>query len=306
MMTVAQSDLVLSGSGEVTYTTTDGVGVTGNPFGVSQTLSFTGTGELDNGYSYSFFSGMAGQDMTFDSGSFTLDMGDMGAVGIDQGVGLYGIGTIALSIPTAYEEADHGVGVLADGLDNAGDTGMLGYIGSFGDVKVNIEYDPSLSAGVQQAGANGGASSGSNTNWALTYTGVEGLALMAGASKTEYTTAGETEDTERTAAVKYTMGAISVGYQTSKIEDGTAGVPHETVEAYGAAFNVNDNLSISIGQNHNEQEGVTDATEESTGVQAAYTMGSASVRVALNSADNVGGVTGISDENLELSLKLSF
>ena len=84
MMTVAQSELAVTGSGEVTYTTTDGVGVTGNPFGVSQTLSFTGTGEMDNGFAYSFFTGMAGQDMTFDSGSFTLDIGDMGAIGIDR------------------------------------------------------------------------------------------------------------------------------------------------------------------------------------------------------------------------------
>jgi len=41
-------------------------------------------------------------------------------------------------------------------------------------------------------------------------------------------------------------------------------------------------------------------------VQAAYTMGSASVRLALNSADNVGGVAGIESENMEISLKLSF
>ena len=306
MMTVAQSEMAVTGSGEVTYTTTDGVGTTGNPIGVSQTISFTGSGELDNGYTYSFFTGMAGQDMAFDSGSFTLDMGDMGAIGVDQAVGLYGIGSIALSIPTAYEEADHAVGVLADGLDVAGDTQVLGYIGTFADVKVNIEYNPSLTSPVQQAGGGGAAGTGSNTNWALTYSGVENLALMAGMSKTNYTAAGEAEDTERTAAIKYTMGAVTVGYQASKIEDGTAGVAHESVEAYGVAFNVNDNFSVSVGQNNNTLKGMTDVTEESTGVQGAYTMGSASVRVALNSADNVGGTTGISDENMEISLKLSF
>ena len=308
MMTVAQSELAVTGSGEVTYTTTDGVGVTGNPFGVSQTLSFTGTGEMDNGFAYSFFTGMAGQDMTFDSGSFTLDMGDMGAIGIDQGVGLYGIGTIALSIPTAYEEADHGVGVLADGLDNVGDTGVLGYIGTFGDVKVNIEYDPSLDGAVQQAGGNGGVSTGNNMNYAITYSGIEGFDVMFGASKTNYAAAGATDDTEQTGTVKYTMGALSAAYQMSSIQSGTASTAGETVESYGVAFNVNDNLSISMGVNDNTSDtpsGV-DVTEESTSLQAAYTMGSASFRMAMNSADNVGGTAGVSDDNLELSLKLSF
>jgi len=39
---------------------------------------------------------------------------------------------------------------------------------------------------------------------------------------------------------------------------------------------------------------------------AAYTMGSASFRVAHNEATDVGGTRGTTDENLEVSLSLSF
>ena len=310
MMTVAQSEIVVSGSGEVTYTTSEGAnGVTGNPTGMSQTLSFTGNGELDNGFTYSFFTGMAGQDMTADSSSFTLDMGDAGSVDIDQGVGLYGIGTIALTLPTAYEEADHGVGVLADGLDVVGDQQQLGYIGTFGALKVNVEYDPSLDGTAQQAGGNGSAGgAGTNLNYALSYTIDDNWSVMYGASNTNYTLAGATDDTEWTSTVKYTMGAITAAYQLSDIQSGTDGTSGESVEAMGVAFNVNDNLSVSLGQQDNTLDVASgaDVTEESTGVQAAYTMGSASVRLALNSADNVGGVAGIESENMEISLKLSF
>ena len=49
-----------------------------------------------------------------------------------------------------------------------------------------------------------------------------------------------------------------------------------------------------------------DVTEESTGISAAYSMGSASVRFSYNEADNVGGVTGVKDDNTEISLALSF
>jgi hypothetical protein len=47
-------------------------------------------------------------------------------------------------------------------------------------------------------------------------------------------------------------------------------------------------------------------TEESKGYQAAYSMGSASVRIAFNEADNVGGATGAKAENTEISLALAF
>ena len=47
-------------------------------------------------------------------------------------------------------------------------------------------------------------------------------------------------------------------------------------------------------------------TEESTGISAAYSMGSASIRLSHNEADNVGGVTGVKDDNTEISLALSF
>jgi outer membrane protein OmpU len=310
MMTVAQSEIVVSGSGEVTYTTSEGAsGTTGNPVGVSQSVSFTGNGELDNGFTYSFFTSMAAQDMTADSSSFMLDMGDAGAVGVDQGVGKFGIGTIALTLPTAYEEADHGVGVLADGLDVVGDAQQLGYIGTFGGLKVNVEFDPTLNGATQQAGANGvNGGTGSNMNYALSYTIDDNWSVMYGASKTDYTLATSDDDTEQTGTVKYTMGAITAAYQRSEIQSGTDGTSGESVEAMGIAFNVNDNLSISVGQQDNTLDVAsgTDVTEEATGVQAAYTMGSASVRLALNSADNVGGVANVSGENMEISLKLSF
>ena len=50
----------------------------------------------------------------------------------------------------------------------------------------------------------------------------------------------------------------------------------------------------------------TDPGEDSSGISAAYTMGSASIRVAANEADNVNGVSAETDESLELSVKLSF
>ena len=166
MFSVSNADITLGGSAELTYTQDDGTtSTTGNPYGMSHTITFTGTGVLDNGFGYTVYSEMAGQDMVADSSYMQFDAGDLGKFGIDQGVGQYGIGTIALSIPTAYEEADHSVGLLADGLDVTGDTGVLGYINTVAGVNINIEYNPaSGNAVVSQAGGNSGAG-GQGQNW---------------------------------------------------------------------------------------------------------------------------------------------
>jgi len=317
MMSASVAEITVGGSGEVTYVSEGGSDSrNGNPFGVSQTISFTGTGEMDNGFGYKFYTEMAGQDMTADSSYVQFDAGDMGKFGIDQGVGQYGIGTIALSIPTAYEEADHAVGVLADGLDVTGDTQVLGYINDFSGINVNIEYNPTNGGtSKSQAGGNSAAdplSSGSNINVALKYAvpDMDGLELRAGASETSNSDGTIEDDSEFTGAIRYAVGSVSVGYQQSEIKSGTAGAAGESVKAYGVAFNVNDSLSVSYAVNKNKQDNTgtaaVDNTEKSEGIMAAYTMGSASFRVAHNEATDVGGTRGTTDENLEVSLSLSF
>ena len=319
MFSVSNAEITLGGSAELTYTQDDGTtSSTGNPYGMSHTITFKGTGELDNGFGYTVYSEMAGQDMVADSSYMQFDAGDLGKFGIDQGVGQYGIGTIALSIPTAYEEADHSVGLLADGLDVTGDTGTLGYINTIMGVSINVEYNPaSGNAVVSQAGGNSVVGTGQNWNAAVKYSvpGADGLELRAGLSTTDnHATAGSAgtapagDDQEMTAAAVYSYDRFKAGYQMSDIQSGAAGAAGEMVTAWGVSMNVNDNLSISYAINENELDVVSGAnvTEESQGVMAAYTMGSASLRVAFNEADNVNGVAGVTDENLELSLKLSF
>jgi outer membrane protein OmpU len=321
MFSVSNADVTLGGSSEITYTKDGGTtALTGNPYGMSHTITFTGTGELNNGIGYTVYSEMAGQDMVADSSYMQFDAGDMGKFGMDQGVGQYGIGTIALSIPTAYEEADHAVGVLADGLDVTGDQGTLGYINDIMGVNINIEYNPSTgNTAVTQAGGNtGDGTTGQNYNVALKYSvpGAEGLELRGGVSKSDQIssvgsagTAGTaSHDNEYTVAAVYSYDRFKMGYQMSEIQSGTAGANGENVEAYGISMNVNEQLSVSYAVNENENDvpSGTNVTEESTGIMAAYTMGSASFRVAYNEADNVNGVAAVTDENLEVSLSLSF
>jgi hypothetical protein len=113
----------LTGSVEFTYAISGGsTDNTGNPFGLSHTISVSGTGEIDNGWSYSVFTGFSGQDLATDCNSLKINMGDMGTLSFDQGVGIDGINTLKNEVPTAYEEAGHGVSGSGNSLNGAGNT----------------------------------------------------------------------------------------------------------------------------------------------------------------------------------------
>ena len=307
----ANADLTMSGSAEATYIQGTGSGTgaaKGDGIGLSHDINITGTGEFDNGFTYSVNTNFAGQDMAADSAILKIDMGDLGVVAIDQGSGAFGIGTLENEVPTAYEEADHGVGTLAHGIDSSGDTNVIGYSNTIQGVGISIEVDRDSTTEVYaQAGSSSGETEtvlnhGRSVNYAVTYAvpGFDGLTLAAGQNSNSFQ--DDTHDSEDTAAVNYAIGAITVGYQMSHVHTVNSVLDQE-IEAMGIAFNVNDQLSVSFSKNDNEQAGVT---EESTGFQAAYSMGSASVRLAFNDADNVGGLAGAEAENTELSLVLAF
>ena len=94
------------GVANITGTGDDGLG---KNFSMANSVYLAGSGEMDNGWSYSVFTGTAGQDLATDSNSLTITMGDMGTFSFDQGVGIAGITTLKNEVPTAYEEAGHGV-----------------------------------------------------------------------------------------------------------------------------------------------------------------------------------------------------
>ena len=317
MFSAHAGEMSISGSAEATYTSNSGSdaggnagGMSGNPFGLSHDIDITGSGELDNGWTYKVNTDFAGQDMGADSTTLMMDMGSLGTVGIDQGSGAFGIGTLENDVPTAYEEADHSVGTLAHGIDANGVAGnAIGYSNTFSGVGVSIEYLADTGAAVTQAGGVSGTSAGSDMNYALTYAMDNGLTLAYGASDTDLTYEAAGDTSEQVASVNYVMGAISVGYSIS--ENTTLGNVSQANTQYGVAFNVNDSLSISYAVNNAQDYNVGTAggleyEEQNKGVMAAYSIGGASARLALNSADNVGGKSAVTAKNMEISLALAF
>ena len=106
----------------------------------------------------------------------------------------------------------------------------------------------------------------------------------------------------------YSFGPVTAGAQISKIEKGTKTASDEETEAWGIAFNVNDNLSVSYGEREVEFKKVdaVNVTEDGEGIAVAYTMGSIKIAGNMNEVSNNDGTANSNDEMTEIALSFAF
>ena len=306
------AEMTVSGASVLTYTSEDTTEVTGNPFGMKTNLGFTASGEV-NGYNVSYMQTSKDQFAGMSSARLSVDMGDMGTLAFDQGSGS-GLGTIDDKTPTAAEEIWDGLDAGAAGANGlvgaAGASGVFNYINTFSGVTFN-------GAARKGSGTNNadGASSGVGQGaWDFALTadgseyGVDGLAFGGGYGEKETGSVGTAEDEHMTVFANYSFGPVTFGAQLSSIDKaGVASVDQET-QAWGLAFNVNENLSVSYGERDVtfENPGAADIDENGEGIAIAYTMGSMKIAGNMNEVKNNDNVTGSSDEMTEIAVSFAF
>jgi outer membrane protein OmpU len=278
----------VSGSAKITHASGDETETQGNSFSNSKGLSFSGSGELDNGYTVSTTYSMT--NSAFSSSQVTIDMGDMGTVGLWNNANGAGINKYSDMMPTAGEQVWDDSDADDNGVPLHDNDNMLGYNYSNGNLGVSVAY---VNGGA--GGAGGGAS---DSSWVVTYQALDGLEIGAGQGEN-----GTTQDLQ-TIYGKYTMGAITVGYQMSEIDNASSSADEETT-AYSASMAVNEDLSISVGR-HSVDMGPGTTDETSTGVSASYVMGSTTIGFVANSTQDVAGSAGSDDSYREISMSFAF
>ena len=259
-------------------------------FAQNTSISFSGSGEMDNGMTVSYFSLQAGSNAS--SQSVALDMGDMGTVSMSN-YNMAGIGMVQDKVPNGGEQPwddnthaahgtpEHGV------ADPHGSTTRLNYSTTAAGATISAAID------YQQ--------NSPTTSLAVSMPLMEGLEVGAGIA-TDQDSATTEQDIE-TMYVKYTMGGISVGYQLTDV-DVTAATSDIERTAYGISFAVNDNLSVGYGVSDTEFDAQT-LDEENTGIGISYTAGGMKLGIINNTKDNAGGSTG-QDEMTEFQLTFAF
>jgi outer membrane protein OmpU len=321
-------ELNVTGGSEITYTTDGGnEASTGNPFGAATSMKFSGSGDVGFGTATIVRTLRDNQSAaSYSSAYTTLDLGDMGVLSFDTtGGGLVGTAANDDLLPSAYEEVWHGVGSSGNGTTGIGAKNVLGYRGTFAGVNLSAGYSKANTGTASGDGGNTGVgSNGSTFDWNLSTTvpGVEGLTLSGGVAHTDSNQmtsdhVNDTLDTKSwTGHILYSVGATSMGYRMAESQVGTTAGAGNNAEAYSIAYNVNDNFTISYAEQDLEFDKLRvgiltatkaiDVTENVKAVNAAYTVGAATVRGTISTSDNVGGVTAVKDEHMEVSLVLAF
>ena len=295
-LTALAGSLIASSVNAAEMTATAGASLTwtggnpesdGNALTMGNSVTFSGSGTMDNGITVSVSYEL--DDDVMDDYSMSLGLGDgAGTLSFHGSGGAGGLSAYDDVMPTAYAE-------VWDNTD-ADDNGVVGtmkstnnvvYSGSFGDIGVSAEWSK-----------NAAGDLGSDSSAVLTYSGIEGFEIGAGVGSD-----GGVSDQD-TQYIKYTMGGITVGYQKSEIDFDAGGTSDEERDHVAVSLAVNENLSISAGQSDVSMGTATD--EESQGISFSYTMGSMSFGGAMNSTDNVAGASGTNDEVTELNVAFSF
>ena len=280
---------------------------TGNPIGMGSNLTFKGSGELDNGWTFDVTVAMLNSD-AYSNTNVTLTMGGLGSLDFNQGNSANGIDEFDDKMPTAWEEP-WGMG-LGTGIQLISGVGKA----------PNVQYKTPTVAGItlklahatDMAGADvadkgvGGFTAGAkghgtdatvNINPSFGTEILSGLNMFVGGHQTEIynQTAGLNDYHEAVGGVTLDIGPISLGWAKSGIDTGKTTTSTDTAwyknTMYGVSFNINDDLSISYG-NHESQAGFVNEDmkgsiiTEVESYQIAYTMGGASIRYADSDVTN--------------------
>ena len=254
----------------------------GKSWTMGNQLTFTGSGELDNGMnvSLSFVLDQADDSTTgianapFDSHSVTISSDALGSL-VFSGEGGSSAQS-AIDTTAAGDAWNNGSGITAPRASEAGNNSLLYTLPSLmDDLTVKASYSP---------GSAGGASA---TAWHVGYSGVEGLSLDYAVGQTE-TVGSEEEHTTMKASYAYSSFTLSYS-NTENAKDAASGTDEE-VSSWNIAYTVSDDLSIAYGTETIETEGQS-VDEEVDKFNVSYTTGGVTLSASQFNASGVGNTT---------------
>ena len=275
----------------------------GTSFTMGNQLTFTGSGELDNGMtvsiSYVIDQGddeMPAESSPFDShsvkvssealGTLTLagEGGSSAATSID--------GTAAGDIWDTFDGTRGSATAVAVSDSGTGDNGLFYSMPSVMDgLDVFASYQPQ------------GSGRESATGFGATYSGFDGLSLSYATTDEAGTTVALSGD-QTVYKVSYAYGPITATLSESEFDVGT-GTADQTTGSFALSYTVSDEISVTYGEETIEKGGSTTDAEYSA-ISASYTSGGMTISMALKEAENVAHGTGTNEDFEYWSLGASF
>ena len=189
----------------------------------------------------------------------------------------------------------------------------MGVSASFG-----VDYDPAAggAGNDHDAVAAKTASQGSGMGAVVKLSHDSGLTIGAGVEEVSSNSGNDAEAQNVTGYALYTMGPVSVGYQSYYLDTGTSAKLGATAgadysgDAVGIAFNVNDQVSIGYQKVYEDKEaraGTAGVTRDIKSISAAYSTGGMTMSIQSTDTDNSTMAAAASELDVEaVQVTLSF
>ena len=283
--------------------TNGGAGDTGKTFSMGNQLTFTGSGELDNGLnvSLSFIldqnddaTTAAGADKNdndgtpFDSHSVTISSDALGSFKFSGEGG--DSATTAVDTTAAgdiWDNFDDETGLEPSGV-GSGDNMMMYTLPSLVDgLSVQASYLP------------GGEGADSAVGYGATYTGVEGLSVTYATG--EDNSVGNVNDATVLKG-SYAYGPVTVAYSDYEY-DAQTDTADDEVTSYKLSYTISDELSVSYGS---EEITTNSTTAEYEMISASYTAGGMTISASMADATDIDGTTTATEDRERWALGASF
>ena len=306
MLSVNAGELTVSGTAKATYNTVGGDN-TDNGIGVTNELNFTASGEMDNGYTWSYSMELdpaSGGAANNDDTKITLGMGDMGTIKVCVSeCGNNKKYAWDASAYTSQSDTGNDEGITYPGDAGAAGTATIQYHTpelAFGTT-ASIAFNTNMSGDAASGNAIG-SSGNSREEYSLVTKPVDGLTLSAHYNKVNDYDDGTVSEQQLeeggSYAAKYSAGNLTVGYGksfqapelTTAVGAGTATVEYYENTGMSIAYAVNDDLSVSFAREESEENMAhsSQATYdiEMDSFQIAYSLGGATLSIARKDVEN--------------------
>jgi hypothetical protein len=342
---VQAGDLSVTGSAKASYTiTSSDSGAAGvnsaKGLGVANEFNLGASGELDNGFTWTFLSAIDG-DTTQDDGKLTVTTpyGTVGMFISEGGLEFSKKGAITANgdraSDTGYDEGmveEHSIGDI-NNIQFHLPADLLPY-----GITAKVAYAPDTTASMNSVNAQGSRGIGTAvatttvtavdqktagmgqtmTSYQVGAAPIDGLEV--GASYSDFggmnlTAAGAQSPESGSWYAKYTMGSATVAYGKAYISHALATAATDFIEytennKMSLSVLVNDDLSVSYSkeesQANHKTKATTDVELESSSIAAAYTMGGMTLAVAMVDHQNVGYVANTDVKSTVFNVTMAF
>jgi outer membrane protein OmpU len=261
----------------------------GSGFSMGNQLTFSGSGELDNGMTVSLsFVLDQGDDSSaittavmagapFDSHSVTVSSDALGTLKFSGEGGASSASSIDTSaagdIWDTFDGSRGAVTAIAVSDSATGNNSVFYTLPTLMDgLSINASYKPQAS------------SRESGTGYGVSYTGIDGLTASYATSDIVGSTAALSGD-QTVWKLAYAYGPITATASNSEY-DVTTVASDQDMTSYAISYTVSDEISVTYGSEEIEKGGSSTDAEYSA-ISASYTSGGMTISAAMKDAENV-------------------